>query len=156
MLQCVAVCCSVLQCVAVCCSVSQCVAVCRSVLQCVCALTATYLLLRDMNTYLCTRYHFSRYLRKRLVPLLKLVAFQVCCSVMQCVMVCCSVLQRVAACCSVLQCVVCCSVLQRVAACCNMMQYVGACTLLMPAGALQMRCVAVSVGVDPMAAATHI
>ena len=35
MLQCVAVCCSVLQCVAVCCSVSQCVAVCRSVLQCV-------------------------------------------------------------------------------------------------------------------------
>ena len=35
MLQCVAVCCSVLQCVAVCCSVSHCVAVCRSVLQCV-------------------------------------------------------------------------------------------------------------------------
>jgi len=35
MLQCVAVCCSVLQCVAVCCSVLQCVAVCRSVLQCV-------------------------------------------------------------------------------------------------------------------------
>jgi len=34
MLQCVAVCCSVLQCVAVCCSVLQCVAVCCSVLQC--------------------------------------------------------------------------------------------------------------------------
>jgi len=33
--QCVAVCCSVLQCVAVCCSVLQCFAVCRSVLQCV-------------------------------------------------------------------------------------------------------------------------
>jgi len=33
MLQCVAVCCSVLQCVAVCCSVLQCVAVCCSVLQ---------------------------------------------------------------------------------------------------------------------------
>jgi len=32
-LQCVAVCCSVLQCVAVCCSVLQCVAVCCSVLQ---------------------------------------------------------------------------------------------------------------------------
>jgi len=76
--------------------------------------------------------------------------------VLQCYAVCYGVLQRVAACCSVLQCVVCCSVLQRVAACCNMMQYVGACTLLMPAGALQMRCVAVSVGVDPMAAATHI
>ena len=35
MLQCIAVCCSVLQCVAVCCSVLQCVAVCCSVLQCV-------------------------------------------------------------------------------------------------------------------------
>ena len=35
MLQCVAVCCSVLQCVAVCCSVLQCGAVCCSVLQCV-------------------------------------------------------------------------------------------------------------------------
>ena len=35
MLQCVAVCCSVLQCVAKCCSVLQCVAVCCSVLQCV-------------------------------------------------------------------------------------------------------------------------
>ena len=35
MLQCVAVCCSVLLCVAVCCSVLQCVAVCCSVLQCV-------------------------------------------------------------------------------------------------------------------------
>ena len=35
MLQCAAVCCSVLQGVAVCCSVLQCVAVCCSVLQCV-------------------------------------------------------------------------------------------------------------------------
>ena len=35
MLQCVAVCCSVLQCAAVCCSVLQCVAVCCSVFQCV-------------------------------------------------------------------------------------------------------------------------
>jgi len=34
-LQCVAVCCSVLLCVAVCCSVLQCIAVCCSVLQCV-------------------------------------------------------------------------------------------------------------------------
>ena len=34
MLQCVAVCCSVLRCVAVCCSVLQCVAVCCSVLHC--------------------------------------------------------------------------------------------------------------------------
>ena len=37
MLQCVAVCCSVLQRVAVCCSVLQCVAVCCSMLQCVAA-----------------------------------------------------------------------------------------------------------------------
>jgi len=35
MLQCVAVCCSVLQCVAVYCSVLQCVAVCCNVFQCV-------------------------------------------------------------------------------------------------------------------------
>ena len=35
MLQCVAVCCSVLQCVALCCSELQCVAVCCSELQCV-------------------------------------------------------------------------------------------------------------------------
>jgi len=34
-LQCAAVCCSVLHCVALCCSVLQCVAVCCSVLQCV-------------------------------------------------------------------------------------------------------------------------
>ena len=37
MLQCVAVCCSVLRCAAVCRSVLQCVAVCCSVLQCVAA-----------------------------------------------------------------------------------------------------------------------
>jgi len=83
MLQCVAVCCSVLQCAAtsgrdktlvirrlyiaeICCSVLQCVAVCCGMLQCV----------------------------------------AVCCSVLQCVAVCCSVLQCVAVCCSVLPCVV--------------------------------------------------
>ena len=33
-MQCVAVCCSVLQCVAVCCSVLQCVSLCCSVLRC--------------------------------------------------------------------------------------------------------------------------
>jgi len=41
-LQCVAVCCSVLQCVAVCCSVLQCVAVCCSMLQCVVLQCVTY------------------------------------------------------------------------------------------------------------------
>ena len=39
MLQCVAVCCSVLQRVAVCCSVLQCVAVCCIVVQCVVDMT---------------------------------------------------------------------------------------------------------------------
>jgi len=111
MLQCVAVCCSVLQCVAaplvkalttvhvfarlpvVCCGVLQRVAVCCSVLQCV----------------------------------------AVCYSVLQCVAVCCSVLQCVAACCSVLRSrikaratvhmfarlpVVCCNSLQCVVVCC--------------------------------------
>jgi len=86
-LQCVAVCCSVLQsCVVVsyktsrlqefpetievlCCSVLQCVAVCCSVLQCV---AVCY----------CAVYCAA-----------------VCCSVLQCVAVCCSVLQCVAVCC---------------------------------------------------------
>ena len=89
---------SVLYCVAVCCSVLQCVAVCCSVLQCV----------------------------------------AVCCSVLRCVAmcfsvvlpcvvctVCCSVIQYVAVCCSVLQCVtVCCSALRCVAMRCSMLQCV--------------------------------
>jgi len=106
-LQCVAVCCSVLrcipvsscsncnivkrhllQCVAVCCSVLQCVAVCRIVLQCLPVPTPT------LSHRACVA---------------------VCCSVLQCVAVCCSALQYVSvltlatsslqACCSVLQCV---------------------------------------------------
>jgi len=83
MLQCVAVCCSVLQCVAVCCSVMYCFAY---PLECPQregpkALVVTFI---GFNT--------------------------LCCSVLQCVAVCCSVLQCVAVCCSVLQCVaVCCS-----------------------------------------------
>ena len=66
MLQCVAVCCSVLQRVVVCCSVLQCVEVCCSVLQ------------RVVVCY----------------SLLQCVA--VCCSVLQYVTACCSVLQSVA------------------------------------------------------------
>ena len=65
LLQCVAVCCSMLQYVAVCCSVLQCVAVRCSVLQCVAMCCSV----------------------------LQCVA--VCCSVLQCVAVCCSVLQCV-------------------------------------------------------------
>ena len=87
MLQCVAVCCSVLQCGAVCCSVLQCGAVCCSVLQCVAVCCSV----------------------------LQCVA--VCCSVLQCAAVCCNVLKRVAVCCHALQCVAgCCRVLQGVAA----------------------------------------
>ena len=98
MLQCVAVCCSVLQCVAVilrnvkyisqffsmkhilvCCSVLQCVAVCCSVLQCVAVI------LRNVN-------YFSQFFSMKHILM--------CCSVLQCVAVCCSVLQCVAVCCS--------------------------------------------------------
>ena len=79
-LQCVAVCCSVLQCVAVCCSVSQCVAVCCSVsLQpFYSAYTPSLLLHTRSNTWLVD-----------------------CICVLPCVAVCCSVLQCVAVCCSV-------------------------------------------------------
>ena len=69
MLQCVAVCCSVLQCVAVRCSALQCVVLCCSMLQCVAS---------------CWR---------------RLSLVIACCSVLQCVAVCCSVLQHVAVCC---------------------------------------------------------
>jgi len=141
-LQCVAVCCSVLQCVAVCrhtepepssavcCSVLVgCVAVCCSVLQCV--------------AVCCSVFHLRQCVAVCWSGVLQCVA--VCCSVLQCVdtrnpshlrqcvadisWVCCSVLQCVAVCCSVLQCVpssaVCCSVLVRcVAVCCSVSQCV--------------------------------
>ena len=45
-LQCVAVCCSVLQCAAVCCHILQCVAVCCSVLQCVAVFVTLHFLTR--------------------------------------------------------------------------------------------------------------
>jgi len=55
---------------------------------------------------------------KFLIP--KKMCVAVCCSVLQCVAVCCSVLQCVAVCCSVLQCVAaCCSVLQRIVVRCS-------------------------------------
>jgi len=44
MLQCTAVCCDVLRCVAVCCSVLQCVAVCCSVLRCVALCCSVFLI----------------------------------------------------------------------------------------------------------------
>jgi len=86
-------CCSVLQCVAVCCSVLlyllrslvgtrsivfQCVAVCCSVLQCIAMCCST-----------CSG--------------VKSTKDRMCCSMLQYIVVCCSVLQCVAVCCSVLQ-----------------------------------------------------
>jgi len=93
LLQCVAVCCSVLQWVAVGCNVLQCVAVCRSVLQC------------SHELCCCSE------------SVLECVG--ACCSVLQSIAVCCSVLQcahELAA--SVLQkfcLIVCCSLVQSVA-----------------------------------------
>jgi len=100
LLQCVAVCCSVLQCVAVCCSVLQYVAVCQE------SVTIT----NNVNV-------------------LQGEGVAVCCSVLQCVAVvavccsCCSMLQ-------LLQCgIICCSVyllsntLQHTAARCNTLQH---------------------------------
>ena len=75
MLQCVAVCCSVLQCVAVCCSVLQCVAVCCSVLHGIAGNSIPgHLAFLGM--------------RRRSSPI-------VCCSVLQCAAVYCSVLRCV-------------------------------------------------------------
>ena len=76
MLQCVAVCCSVVQCVAVCCSVLQCVAVCCSVLQCVAV--------RRMR---------KETMRRNQLAHIVLQCVAVCCSALQCVAVCFSVLQ---------------------------------------------------------------
>ena len=76
MLQCAAVCCSVLQRAAVCCSVLQCVAVYCSVLQCA-AVRCSVLQCAAVGCSVLQR-------------------AAVCCSVLQCAAVCCSVLQRVA------------------------------------------------------------
>jgi len=129
---CVAAC--VLQCVAVCCSVLQCVAVCCSVLHSVGSVCLRANCRHKALPTCCARRH---HMPRR--GLLQSVA--VCCSLMQFVAVCCSMLQRwqclsesytplnstsrllcasssraaarcVAVCCSVLQCVAtCCSVL---------------------------------------------
>jgi len=85
LLQCVAVCCSVLQCVAVCCSVLQCVAVC------------------------CNTLSPGRMMHYSIV-----IRVAVGCSVLQYAAVCCSVLQCVSVFCSMLQCdAVCCNTFSR-------------------------------------------
>ena len=75
----------VVQCVAVCCSVLQFVAVCTL-----------------GNTLQHTATHFRFVLQFVAVCCRVLPFVAVCCSVLQCVVVCCSVLQCVAVCCSVL------------------------------------------------------
>ena len=96
----------VLQCVAVCFSVLLCVAVrCR---QSRCCSVVQFVVVR------CKESHG-----------IYLDGCRVCCRVLQCAAVGCIGLQRVAACCSVLQRVAaCCSVLQCVAVCCSVLQCV--------------------------------
>ena len=113
----VAMCCSVLQCVLQSVAVSihtykrcvlQCVALCYSLLQC----ASVYCFVLQRVVVCCS------ILQSNAVCCSVLQCVAVCCSVLQCTAVCCSVLQCVAVCCSVLQCVaVCCRMLQRVAAC---------------------------------------
>jgi len=113
-LQCVAVCCSVLQCVqcdAVCCSVLQCVAVCCSVcsvLQCVAECCRVLQSVAECCSVLqCVAARKSHTSTPHPVE-------NASCSVLQCVAVRCSVLRvaYVAVCCSVLQC-------DAVAECCS-------------------------------------
>ena len=91
MLQCVAVCCSVLQCVAVCCSVLQ-----RPVVGAKFEdemFEGACVLQNDLT--------HAVFVRFQLLSVLQCVATW--CSALQCVAVCCSVLQRVVVCYSVLQ-----------------------------------------------------
>jgi len=112
LLQCVAVCCSVLHCVAVCCSVLQCVfrvypllcsirmllqcvAVCCSMLQCVFRvyplLCSIRMLLQCVAAFVCCCSRSRQHdIARRSCSVLSCVA--VCCSMLQCVAVCCSVL----------------------------------------------------------------
>ena len=124
MLQCDAVCCSVLQCVAVCCSVLQCVAVrcirCRPGCQ---ILSVTYEPRPAHDSLHCA-------LQCVAVRCSALQCVAVRCSALQCVVVRCSTLQYVAVRCSALQCAaVRCSVLQCAAmrAACKMYVYACCC-----------------------------
>jgi len=119
MLQCVAVCCSVLQCVAVCwmcCSVLQCVAgdfcirtykirftcknktqMCTHVNTHICVLQNVAVgcyVMQMFLVYANTRYDLHANTRRRCAHMLQRVS--VCCNVWQCVAVCCRVLQCVA------------------------------------------------------------
>ena len=80
MLQCVAVCCSVLHCVAVCCSVLQCAAVCCSVLQCAAVRCSVLQCVAACSLAVCDSV-------LRCVAVFSNV-FALFCSVLQCVAVC--------------------------------------------------------------------
>jgi len=144
-------CCNVLQCVAVCCSVLQdllaafhaastctitpssvrcllsvfvCVYACVCVWWGVCEWVCVWV--RVQSTFLHSLSFLS--LARSLSLVCNLTCVAVCCSVLQCVAVCCSVLRCVAVCCSVLMCVaVRCSVLQCAAVCCTALQSVAEC-----------------------------
>ena len=110
-----------LQCVAVCCSVLQCVAECFAV----CCSTKSPALIHV----------FERNIQEDIVEIVKsqgiarsLLEVAVWC-------VCCSVLQRVAACCSVLQCfIACCSAFWCVAVCCSALKYNKECCCVLQCG----------------------
>jgi len=98
--------------------VLQCVAVCCSVLQ----WSECFLVLPiwAIASYVSGRFHVSESFLCVAVCCSVLQRVGACCSVLQRAATCCSVLQCVVVCCSVLQCVaVCCSVLQCVAVCCS-------------------------------------
>jgi len=122
-LQCVAVCCSVLQCDAVRCmchSKLQCVAVCCSMLQWVAVCYSVLLQYVAMSYVRCVLLQSNA----GCIAIHMLQCVTVCYSVLQCVTVCCSVLQCVAVCCSVLQCIaVYSNLLQCVAVCCIVSKY---------------------------------
>jgi len=94
MLQCVAICCSVLQCVAVCCSVLQCAAVCCSALHCVAVCCSVLQCAVEFyhNSAMCQILVFEKKLRSVLAVALPLRTR----TPLHCVAVCCSVLQCVA------------------------------------------------------------
>ena len=125
----------------------QCVAVCCSVLQCV-AVFHTYGLICIPPRRECWQQppRISRAVATRpiLSPQLSvwcrvLQCIAVCCSVLQCVAACHRVLKCVVVCCRVLQCAdatqpiichpvsVCCNVLQRVAVFCSVLQFAAVC-----------------------------
>jgi len=155
-LQCAAVCCSVLHCVAVCCicgahvcdpafplSIWSQQLLCMAAGDSTCgrnkhtSMAATHLLYGCNRWAPCLRSNFSSSLSPGVLQCVAvccsvLQCVAACCKVWQCVVVCCGVLYCVAVCCIVLHCVaVRCSALQCVAVRCSVLQYVAVwCSML--------------------------